>query len=104
MGRCGENDGQWHSHSQFGHKGRPRFHPLRQILSHNTLQIRWVHPHLGVAKFLCASLMTEGDSLQVDDVMGDMFKNAAVTDVIGGCPKCGEWQAQISFCFLDAHP
>jgi hypothetical protein len=48
--------------------------------------------------------MTEGDSLQVDDVMGDMFKNAAVTDVIGGCPKCGEWQAQISICFLDAHP
>jgi hypothetical protein len=55
-------------------------------------------PHLRVAKFLWwASLVTEGDPLQVDDVMGDMFKNAAVTDVIGGCPKCGEWQAQISF-------
>ena len=75
---------------------RKRWRPTKP--SHGTLQIRWVHPHLGVAKFLCASLMTEGDSLQVDDVMGDMFKNAAVTDVIGGCPKCGEWQAQISFC------
>eukprot|EP00288_Rhodomonas_lens_P016282 CAMPEP_0177700416 /NCGR_PEP_ID=MMETSP0484_2-20121128/6082_1 /TAXON_ID=354590 /ORGANISM="Rhodomonas lens, Strain RHODO" /LENGTH=98 /DNA_ID=CAMNT_0019211613 /DNA_START=207 /DNA_END=503 /DNA_ORIENTATION=+ len=26
---------------------------------------------------------------KVDDVLGDTFKNAPVTDVLGGCPKCG---------------
>ena len=28
-------------------------------------------------------------SQQVDDVLGDGFADAATTDVIGGCPKCG---------------
>mmetsp|Transcript_63936 Transcript_63936/g.152467 ORF Transcript_63936/g.152467 Transcript_63936/m.152467 type:complete len:110 (-) Transcript_63936:74-403(-) len=26
---------------------------------------------------------------KVDDVLGDTFKNAPVTEVIGGCPRCG---------------
>lgn len=29
--------------------------------------------------------------------MGDMFKNAAVTDLIGGCPKCGEISSSLTF-------
>jgi hypothetical protein len=27
--------------------------------------------------------------VQVDDVLGDGFANAATAEVIGGCPKCG---------------
>uniref|UniRef100_A0A7S0MUL6 DNA-directed RNA polymerase subunit n=1 Tax=Cryptomonas curvata TaxID=233186 RepID=A0A7S0MUL6_9CRYP len=30
---------------------------------------------------------------KVDDVLGDTFKNAPVTDLIGGCPKCGHNKA-----------
>uniref|UniRef100_A0A6U5BQX5 DNA-directed RNA polymerase subunit n=1 Tax=Hemiselmis andersenii TaxID=464988 RepID=A0A6U5BQX5_HEMAN len=30
---------------------------------------------------------------KVDDVLGDTFKNAPVTDVLGGCPKCGHSKA-----------
>ena len=34
---------------------------------------------------------------QVDDVLGDTFKNAPVTDVLGGCPKCGAWDILYAF-------
>ncbi|EKX38722.1 DNA-directed RNA polymerase III subunit RPC11 [Guillardia theta CCMP2712] len=30
---------------------------------------------------------------KVDDVLGDSFANASMTDVIGGCPKCGHPKA-----------
>jgi hypothetical protein len=40
---------------------------------------------LEISQILAESSLLE----QVDDVLGDTFKNAPVTDVLGGCPKCG---------------